>query len=162
MVDITEISAMVAAAGVLVGVALTVLELRNLVKQRQTDLVERLYSIFISEDFMTALLKTMNLEFEDYRGFVNKYGSFSLETPVNVAVRRVVYYYGEAGILLHNGLVDVDFLYQYMGGVTMIWNKLKPLIEGYREQAGFNFGTWFEYLCNEMKKREQQLTSKTA
>jgi hypothetical protein len=156
MVDVTEISAVVAAGGVLVGVALTVLELRSLVKQRQTDLIERLYSIFISEDFMTALVKTMNLEFEDYRGFVNKYGSFSLETPVNVAVRRVVYYYSEAGSLLHRRLVDVEFLYEFMGGVTMIWDKLKPLIEGYREKAGYNFGGWFEYLCNEMKKREQR------
>ena len=42
MVDITEISAIVAAAGVLVGVVFTVMELRNLVKQRQTDLVTQL------------------------------------------------------------------------------------------------------------------------
>jgi len=45
MLDIPSISVMVAAAGVIVGVVFTVLELRNLIKQRQTDLVTRLYSI---------------------------------------------------------------------------------------------------------------------
>jgi len=35
MLDIPSISAVVAAAGVIIGVVLTVIELRNLVKQRQ-------------------------------------------------------------------------------------------------------------------------------
>ena len=55
MVDITEISAIVAAAGVLVGVVLNVLELRHLRKQRQTDLVVKLYSAFTSDDFSESL-----------------------------------------------------------------------------------------------------------
>jgi len=162
MVDIVEISAIVTAAGVLVGVVYYILEMKNQTRIRQTDLVVGLYSAFTSDDFQVALLKTMNLEFEDYKDFVKKYGSFSLETPVSVAVRKIVYYYSQVGILLRRGLVGADLVYEGMGGVTMIWNKLEPLIEGYREHAGYNFGMWFEYLCNEMKKREQQLTSKTA
>jgi hypothetical protein len=55
MVDITEVSAIVAAAGVLVGVVLNVLELRHLRKQRQTDLVVKLYSAFTSDDFLKSL-----------------------------------------------------------------------------------------------------------
>ncbi len=42
MLDIPSISAMVAAAGVIVDVVFYLLELRNLIKQRQTDLVTRL------------------------------------------------------------------------------------------------------------------------
>lgn len=39
MLDIPSILAIVAAVGVLIGVVLAVLELRNLVRQRQTDLI---------------------------------------------------------------------------------------------------------------------------
>ncbi len=42
MLDIASISAVVAAGGVIVGVVFAVLELRNLVKTRQTDLALRL------------------------------------------------------------------------------------------------------------------------
>jgi hypothetical protein len=44
MVDITEISAVVAAAGVLVGVVYYVLEVRHQTRIRQTDFITRLYS----------------------------------------------------------------------------------------------------------------------
>jgi hypothetical protein len=43
MLHIPSISAMIAVAGVIIGVTLTTIELRNLVKQRQTDFVIRLY-----------------------------------------------------------------------------------------------------------------------
>jgi hypothetical protein len=45
MVDVTEISAIVAAAGVLVGVVYYILDMRNQAKIRQTDLVMRLYRL---------------------------------------------------------------------------------------------------------------------
>jgi len=51
MLDVPSISAVVAGAGVLVGVALAYLEVRNLVEARQTDLVTRLYSTYGSRDF---------------------------------------------------------------------------------------------------------------
>ncbi len=44
MVDLTEISAFVAALGVLIGVVYYVLEMRHREKMRKTDLVIRLYS----------------------------------------------------------------------------------------------------------------------
>jgi hypothetical protein len=45
MVDITEISAIVAAAGVLVGVVYYILDMKNQSRLRQTDLVLRLFPI---------------------------------------------------------------------------------------------------------------------
>jgi hypothetical protein len=37
------------------------------------------------------------------------------------------------------------------------WNKLKPIIEGLRQETGSRYFSWFEYLYNEMKKREKKL-----
>ena len=54
MVDITEISAVVAAAGVLVGVIYYILDIRHQTRIRQTDFVIRLYSTFGSREFMES------------------------------------------------------------------------------------------------------------
>jgi len=54
MLDIPSISTLVAAVGVIVGVVFAVLELKNITRTRQTDLVVRLYSTFGTEDFQEA------------------------------------------------------------------------------------------------------------
>ena len=156
MLDVTEISAVIAAAGVLVGVAYYILDMRNQSRVRQTELLARLRSAFTSDDFLTALVKTRNLEFEDYNDFAKKYGSITLETPLNIAVLKIANYFDEVGFLLHRGLVDADLIGEFMTfSIAASWNKLKPLIEGYRKETNSRFSHWFEYLVNEMKKREQ-------
>jgi hypothetical protein len=162
MVDIQTVSIAIASASVVAGVVYYALQLRHQNRMRQTDLVVRLYSAFNSDDFLEALLKIRNLEVEDYRDFVKKYGSVSLETPVNVAIFRIANYYEEVGTLLHRGLIDAELVSEFLLPSTIVfWNKLKPIIEGFREELGSRFYYyWFECLYNEMKKREQKLQSK--
>lgn len=67
MIDLSSINAVsgiLAAIGVLVGVIFAVLELRNLVKTRQTDLVVRLYSTFGSKELQEAWEKIKTRECE--------------------------------------------------------------------------------------------------
>lgn len=64
--SLNEVSGILAAIGVLVGVVLTVMELRNLAKQRQTDLVMRLYSTFITKQFQDAYETMWTEDFKDY------------------------------------------------------------------------------------------------
>jgi len=52
----------------------------------------------------------------------------------------------------------IDFRLVELLPAGMTWKKIKPIVEGIREQ--FNdprFYEWFEYLYNEMQKREQRL-----
>ena len=152
------VSIAIASAGVFAAAVYYMLQLRHQRKVRQTDLVVKLYSSFTNDDFLAARAKIRNLEFEDYRDFVKKYGSLSLETPVNLAVFKVASYYDEVGALLHRELIDADLVSEFLTLTTIkSWHKLKPLIEGYREDFGFGSRSfrWFEYLYNEMKKREQ-------
>lgn len=72
--DITSISAVVAAMGVLIGVVLTILELRNLVKTRQMDLLMDLYLSWGTEDMKRATGRFLGLEIKDYDDFVKKHG----------------------------------------------------------------------------------------
>jgi uncharacterized membrane-anchored protein YhcB (DUF1043 family) len=75
MIGITEVSAIVAVVGVLVGVVLTVVEPRNLVRQRQTDLITKLYSDFNSVEFQKVWEEVLNREAKNYDEYNEKYGS---------------------------------------------------------------------------------------
>ena len=157
MVDVTEISAIVAAVGVLVGVILTVLELRNLVKQRKTELVTSLYSsTFNSKEFTEAGILVWSLEYKDYDDFVKKYGLMRHKEPVWVAINLVTNTFNELGILLHEKSIRVEMVDKLFGyRIDLFWRKLKPLIEGMRKQLNPRVSEWFEYLYNEMQRFQE-------
>jgi hypothetical protein len=150
MVDVTEISAVVAAAGVLVGVILTYAELRHQTKVRQIDLLVRLFSMTMTKDFAEAWEKVMGeRETLDYRAYWKKYGF--------VEVDELFWFFEQLGRLLQKGLIDIDLLPIPFGQVKLFWEKLEPIKEGARDY--FNepkLAQGLEYLYNEMKKREQR------
>lgn len=152
--DIASISAVVAAGGVMVGVVFAVLELRNLVKTRQTDLVLRLYSTYDSLDFLETWQKIFFLpEFKDYDDFVKKLSG------KRWIASFVMMFYEEVGVLLRRNLVDVGLIDDLLGDSTkMIWEKVRtPMIEVRKRGISPRAYEHFEYLYNEMKKREQTL-----
>jgi hypothetical protein len=167
MVDIQTISIVIASAGVFLAAIYYILQLRHQTKIRQTDLVNRLYSTFISKEFMDATMKVSSLEFKDYEDYVNKYGSIvSLgkygptfnDTPELKSLLSVDNFFNQVGILLHRRLIDAGLVRDVFGyRVEVLWNKAEPLIQGFREKLNQpEAGKWFEYLYNEMKKREQR------
>ena len=150
--DITSISAVVAALGVLVGVALAYLEVRSLVRTRRTDLVISLYRDFGSKHFQEAWQKVMSSECKDYGDYLAKYG-------LDEAYQVVMLFEG-MGTLLHMKLIDIALVQHLISGPTRsTWEKMRPMIEGYRQHVSPVFCEWFEYLYNEMQKREQQLAN---
>jgi len=166
MVDIQTVSIMLASASVIAGVVYYSLQIRhqNLQiqqqnKLRQTDLIMRLYSVFISKEFEEAWYKVSGLEFRDYDDFVGKYGSIFSETPINVAFAMVTMFFDGMGVLLHRKLADFDLIYDlFRGGITVTWEKVKPVIEGYRKQYDElkEDLQYFEYLYDEVQKRKQR------
>ena len=163
MVGITEISAILAAAGVLVGVVYYILTLRHQNRMRQTDLVMRLYSTFGSRDFQEAWVETLQMEFKDYKDYLEKYGAAS-KKPAFVSVNIVGDFFEGLGIMLRRNLIDIALVDDlFSTDIVVTWHKMKPLAEGWRKH--FNrpqMSEWFEYLYNEMKKREQKLQQSTA
>jgi hypothetical protein len=156
VLDIPSFSAVVAAIGVLVGVTLAYLEVRTLVKQRQTDLVMRLYSTFGSKEFLEARKTVLDLEFEDYNDYVKKYGEFGRVE----AVSEVCMFFEGIGVLLHRKLMDIGLIDDLFSPISikMIWEKMKPVIEGWRNQFNEpNTLEWFENLYTQMQKRGHSL-----
>jgi xanthosine utilization system XapX-like protein len=155
VVDIVEVSAIVAAAGVLVGVIYYILDIRHQSKVRQTDLTMRLYTSWVSEEMTKPFLKVWNLEFTDYDDFKKKYGTYLSDNPENAALLSVLNSFTVMGMLLQKKLVDHEIMSHLP--VLMTWNKVKPIVEGVRKET--NDPGWyeeFEYLYNEMKKLQQR------
>ena len=155
MVDVYEISAVVAAAGVLVGVVYYILDMRHQRQVRQTDLVMRLYSTFGSREHMEAYRGTMTMEFKDYDEFIKKYPSGTLESTM---VGTVCAFYEGVGVLLHRKLIDIDLVDDlFSTPIIQIWEKMEHFVqEGRKRWKRPQIWEWFEYLYNEMKKREQK------
>ena len=151
MIDIASISAVLAAVGVTVGVVFTVMELRNLVKTRQTDLVVRIHSTVGSKDFLEAWEKFIDREMTDYDSYKKKYGFVELNTLEG--------FFSGIGVLLRRKLIDIGLVGDFFSmEVKMYWDKLKPFAQEVRQirktpKAYSNI----EYLYNEMQKREQQI-----
>jgi hypothetical protein len=158
MVDIQTISIAVASAGVFLAAIYYIFQIRHQTRLRQTDLVMRLYSTFASEDHRTAGKKVIWITYKDYDDFVKKYGAPNSEEPIPTAVDTVLYFFEEVGVLLSKNLVDIDMIDQLMGyNIMMIGTKTMPIIEEARKRLDLpRVWTNFEYLYNEMKKREQR------
>ena len=166
MVDIAEISTVVAAAGVLAGVVYYILAMRHQTKIRNTDLIVRINPWFnISPKELLEYANTvLALEYKDYDDFVQKYGSLYGGKPEANALRTLLNWADGLGMLLKRDLVDLDIVVDSYGGIAQaFWEKVKPLVEGYRKET--NYSRWWEYLeyfYNEIKKRQQQLASEKA
>jgi hypothetical protein len=157
MVDIQTVSIAIASTGVFLAAIYYIFQIRHQTKLRQMDLFMRLYSAFTSKELTEAGLMIGWLEYKNYNDFIEKYGMPNAEKPVWTALNMGINYLNEVGMLLHRGFIDIESVDELFGyRVALFWEKLKPLIEGMRTQLNPQVAKWFEYLYNEMKKREQR------
>jgi hypothetical protein len=102
-------------------------------------------------------MRTLKTEYKDYDDFVKRYGEVHSEKPEQAAILALVNYFEGLGILVKRKLIDIDLVYDFLGSdINMIWEKLKPIIEGERKKRNYP-PLNCEYFYNEMKKREQKL-----
>ena len=126
--SISAISAVVAASGVMIGVVFTVLELRNLVITRQTDLVIRLYSTFGSKELQEAWEKIKTRKCDDFNAYMKEYGLLE--------INEVGWFFEGVGVLLNRKLIDIGLVDDlFSSPVKRAWERMKPIAEGMRKQT---------------------------
>jgi hypothetical protein len=151
MVDLQTASVVVASASVVVGIIYYGLQIRHQTKVRQTDLIIRLYSLVASKEFLDAWETVRNRKIESLSQYKEKYGNFTEVSQVNTVL-------GELGMLLRRKLIDVDLVYDLTGGMPIVaYEKLKPINDDVKKNRELESDS-FDYLYNEMKKREAQQT----
>lgn len=157
MVDVQTISIAIASAGVFVAAIYYVLQIRHQTKIRHTDLTMRINSWWTTEETFKQWLRTMDLEFKDFEDFTKKYGSVLLEKPEQIAIMITMEHFDAVGYLLHRKMIDYGLV--RLMPVVATWDRVKPVVEGLRSRQSGQyrrpFMIWFEYLNNEVKKREQ-------
>jgi len=163
MVDIQTlqtISIAIASAGILVAAIYYVLQLRHQTRIRKTDLIMRLYLFYSSKEYQEALARHLATDFKDYDDFVRKYGAIPTRSldpnQVQISFQMVSTFFEGVGVLLSEKLLDINIV-QKLFAVEVYWKKTEPLIGELRRQLSPKLWEWFEYLYNEVKKREQQL-----
>ena len=162
MVDIQTISIAVASTSVTVAAIYYMWQIRHQRRLRKTDLVLRLASTYESKEYSEALIRVLAYQYKDYDDFVEKYGQVPSVNPDQIAFRMICTFYEQLGMLVARKLVEPDLVYDLFPA-EMLWQKVKPIVEGVRKHFDEpRLLTWFEYLYNEMKKRKQQVASKTA
>jgi hypothetical protein len=124
-------------------------------------MVLRLYATFGSTEFQKAYQIVMGLQFEDYTDYVKRY---STNSEVKAALMSVVTYFEGIGVLVKRKLVNMELVDDLLNlNIVRTWKKVKPWAEGTRKRFAHPQSLeWFEYLYNEMQKREQRLQQRGA
>jgi len=150
-VDLQTVSIAIASAGVFAAAIYYIFQIRHQNRMRQTDLVMRLYSTFGSKEFNDAWTRIESIEFKNYDEYVKKCG-------LGDYAQCATFFEG-IGVLLQKKLIDVNLVDALFSvPLKFMYERMKPIIEGNREQLhDQRVFENFEYLYNEMKKREQQL-----
>jgi len=150
VVDVQTVSIMLASASVIAGVVYYALQIRHQTRIRKTDLLVRLYSTLTSKDWLEAYIKVRDIGTAD----LSKFRAEHAEVEFN----EVLLFFDELGVLLQMGLVDIDLVEKLAHShIKRTWEKTKPIVAAVRNSMNDpQLGGGFEYLYNEMKKREQQ------
>ena len=161
MVDVQTVSIAIASASVVAGIIYYGFQVRHQTRLRATELIMRVYSALSTKELEEAWYKVLNLECRGYAEFVKKYGDIMSDTPENVALSIVAYFFEGIGVLYHKKLVGIDLIDDLMSEqIIFTWEKMRPIVEGYRKQYGFKKDIqWFENLYGEVKKKEQRSVS---
>ena len=147
MVDIQTVSIAVASASVTLAAIYYIFQIRHQTRIRQTDLVIRLYSAVSSKEFLEAWEKFRDREFKSLSDYKEKYGSF-------LEVNQLFALFDEVGVLLRRKLIDTAIAEDLFGDAV---KTIKEKVGEYSKDRPY-----FEYLYNEMKKREEKLKKSKA
>lgn len=112
----------------ILGVALGLAELRGLGRQRQEELVIRLYAPFLDPAFAAGYTHILSFDFASYEDFETR----SHPTDLS-AVYQVNQLFAMMGLLHRRGLTSLGLLDDLLGhNVLLYWNKVAPLAAGMR------------------------------
>ena len=135
---------------VILGIALGLLQLRALAKQRQEDMVLRAYEPFLDPAFSRAFWEVQAWNFTTFEQF-----DAAATVDDRVTLDVVCMLFETMGLLYKRGLVDLDFLDDLVAEPTlMTWNKIAPIVYGFRAKANLpGWSQWHEGLAVALDKR---------
>lgn len=113
MVSISDVTGVLTLVSIIFGMAMAIIQLRNMARTRQAQLFMGIYDRFNDTDFAKQYTKVMyEYEWEDYDDWRKKYGP---ESPENYPSWLSVYrFFTGIGVLVGKKLVDVSLVNDLM------------------------------------------------
>jgi len=159
MVEVSVVSAVVAAASVTIAAAFAIFQLRNLVKARKMDLIMRLYLNWGEVEMKKSYSRLLAVEITSYEDFARRYGSYASPEHAQIwtDIDRICWFVNGYSYLIYKGLADRKDVVDLLGhGLIPMWEKLRPITEGLRKDLNSpKTWQWFEYLYYELKDDEK-------
>ena len=152
--------------GIIVSILYYASVLRNANQTQRLQLETRRMQIIMeidqemkSYETYKKIIELLNMQWEDYDDFENKYGSDN--NPESFATRySLLYRLNSIGILVRDGFFDAETVYDLLGEVSTIWlwKKFESVIMETRRRYNVpNALKHFEFLYNELiKVREKK------
>jgi len=158
MVDTYEISAVMAAVGVLVGVAYYILDMRHQTKMRDMELGRMVAQDLNSEQGARRYSIMMNMQWKDYDDFMQKYSSQSNPEIFSKWISQFMAW-DTLGFFIKHKVVKTELLYELGGWIAIrVWEKYKDIIQHMREESsthalrGQDFWSNAELFVQEMQR----------
>ncbi|MHA1963698.1 MAG: DUF4760 domain-containing protein [Candidatus Thorarchaeota archaeon] len=154
IMDLASVTIIIASLSVVLGVILTILQLRTQVKDRQAQLVVQLYSQFSSTEF----LENMNYTFDQFKNIDPDAVPESWESKVpnwrDTRMNSVIAFFEGIGILVKRNLIDINLVADMLSTpIIMVWETIEPRVMARRKALQRDqIWDWFQYLYYEIQK----------
>ncbi len=161
--DLLEFAALMQALGILVGIAVALLQLRDLGKTRKADLLMELYATFRSKDFTRDYMEVLQHSWKEVDDWMEiRAGLPTIKNLEAISLwLSVPLYFEGVGVLLYRKMIDIALVDDLLSSETLIlWEKIEPAVKQMRIRMNRpQLFEYFEHLYEQIRRREQKLSS---
>ena len=160
MVDATFVLNLVETVGILVGVTIAIIQLRDIDQTNERDLETRQtqlqLNILAQTRTMNFLMRYMQIvygqEYNTYEEWIEKYGP-RINPEAYTTYVYVTGMYQNLGVLLKRNILNTEEIAEQIRPMSFItlWKKIQPIVKHHRETTNPTAYEPFEYLANEMR-----------
>lgn len=160
MVDANFVLNLVETVGILVGVTIGIIEIRNIRETRRYEAADQFLQYSTGMQATDAWISFLNnRDFSSYEEWSEKYGPRANPEAASYLYNQW-FYFNALGKHVKRGYIELDEALTYLSPILIIpiWEKSKPLFEHWRKR--YNYPTMFddfEYLYNMTKERHQEV-----
>ena len=148
--DAVQVLSALGNVAVVLALIVALVQLHGLAKQRQEEMVLRVYAPFFDPEFSKAYWMVQTWRYTTFEQFD---AEATLDEKAALNVVRMLF--ETMGLMYERGLADIDFLDDLLSSPTlMTWSKIAPIMYGYRAKANApDWSRWHEALAVALAKR---------
>lgn len=161
MVDTSFVLNLVETVGILIGVTIGIIEIRNIREERRNQMIDLNIQNSGRIETYEKWIRAVSQVFSSYEEWREKYGPIT-----NPEAAKYMYaiwgIYDALGNNLRDGYIDADYMLKNISPiipVIAIWERSKVIFEHWRERYNYpSMYDGFEYLYNIVKKEYPDVT----